>query len=593
MSHHSFHIPVMGTGFTLDSPIKIGHLGISSVISLVDDRLIEEVREYYSKKDGRPFTPIKDNDVDSRARRITAYLNLVQEMVEELTEALRREPIEKGSRIYRYFDLLPDDSEAKLFFRGLPAQGDPKRPAYEAKLRAMVQPGAIDVNIMTKIDGAYSRYPNTAGRVETDAMAALRGFAHSNLSSSIVLSAGLNLRLYGYMAEFDDFLATEGKSAKKKVTLKVSDHRSAWVQAKIFAKKGIWVSEYRIESGLNCGGHAFATEGHLLGPILAEFKNKRDEFVSSIFKIYRAAIAEIKGIHLTQPPPIKITAQGGVGTSAEHNFFLRHFSLSSVGWGSPFLLVPEATTLDDETANRIALSKKGDVVLSDTSPLGIPFYTLKDSASERQRLERISKKHPGSICSNQHLNFNEEFGRPLCTASVEYQGKKISVIKEMKLDLEEEKRQIENVTDKACICRELGDGVRLKYGISHPFLKPAPAVCPGPNIVYFSRLLSLEEMVGHIYGRNNVIGADKHRPHVFINEMELYIEHLKTMIQKTCREASAKERERVRCFKENLLAGARYYQSIISELVEESAAARAEFSRFLSLMTNEIQLLAV
>jgi len=63
---------------------------------------------------------------------------------------------------------------------------------------------------------------------------------------------------------------------KKKIILKVSDFRSAIIQGNFFAKKGLWVSEYRIESGLNCGGHAFATDGFLLGPILEEFKQKRN-----------------------------------------------------------------------------------------------------------------------------------------------------------------------------------------------------------------------------------------------------------------------------------------------------------------------------
>ena len=54
--------------------------------------------------------------------------------------------------------------------------------------------------------------------------------------------------------------------------LKVSDFHSAVVQGKFLAKRGLWVSEYRIESGLNCGGHAFATKGLLLGPILDEFQ---------------------------------------------------------------------------------------------------------------------------------------------------------------------------------------------------------------------------------------------------------------------------------------------------------------------------------
>ncbi len=34
----------MGTGFTIDTPIKVAKYGISSVISLVDDVLIEQMR---------------------------------------------------------------------------------------------------------------------------------------------------------------------------------------------------------------------------------------------------------------------------------------------------------------------------------------------------------------------------------------------------------------------------------------------------------------------------------------------------------------------------------------------------------------------
>ena len=40
MSLHSFHIPVMGLGFTIDTPLKVAHYGIDSVISIVDDDLI-------------------------------------------------------------------------------------------------------------------------------------------------------------------------------------------------------------------------------------------------------------------------------------------------------------------------------------------------------------------------------------------------------------------------------------------------------------------------------------------------------------------------------------------------------------------------
>ena len=49
-SVHKFHIPVMGLGFTIDSPIKVAHFGIDSVISIVDDDLIEKMRKVYSEK---------------------------------------------------------------------------------------------------------------------------------------------------------------------------------------------------------------------------------------------------------------------------------------------------------------------------------------------------------------------------------------------------------------------------------------------------------------------------------------------------------------------------------------------------------------
>ena len=47
---HTFHIPVMGLAFTVDSPLKVARYGISSVVSIVDDILIEKMREYYHTK---------------------------------------------------------------------------------------------------------------------------------------------------------------------------------------------------------------------------------------------------------------------------------------------------------------------------------------------------------------------------------------------------------------------------------------------------------------------------------------------------------------------------------------------------------------
>ena len=70
---HAFHIPVMGIGFTIDSPLKVAQYGMDSVISLVDDILLEKLRKMYSEKFEIPFKEISDKAEDFRAKRITSY----------------------------------------------------------------------------------------------------------------------------------------------------------------------------------------------------------------------------------------------------------------------------------------------------------------------------------------------------------------------------------------------------------------------------------------------------------------------------------------------------------------------------------------
>ena len=98
----------MGTGFTVDTPLKVARYGISSVISLVDDVLIEQMREHHSTLAGEPFEPITAAHPDPRAARITAYLNLVGRLVARQSAALQASPFEPGSEITRYFELLPE-----------------------------------------------------------------------------------------------------------------------------------------------------------------------------------------------------------------------------------------------------------------------------------------------------------------------------------------------------------------------------------------------------------------------------------------------------------------------------------------------------
>src|SRR6266446_4440708 len=91
-THHRIHIPVMGTGFTIDTALRVARFGIASVASLVDDMLIERVRKHYCRERGLAFEPIPHSHPDARAARITAYLDLVQDLVDGQIAELRRMP---------------------------------------------------------------------------------------------------------------------------------------------------------------------------------------------------------------------------------------------------------------------------------------------------------------------------------------------------------------------------------------------------------------------------------------------------------------------------------------------------------------------
>ena len=238
---HKFHIPVLGLGFSIDTPLKVAKYGISSVVSIVDDELIERMRSYHSLKRGDDFIPIPKKSPNSRARRITCYLNMLDRMVNKDFEGLKQLPFEEGNDLCRYFELLPDDSQLKQGYELMMEYPDGQRKKiFQDILRNQMVKGAIDVNIMSKVDRMnHENGVGFTGDENSDALAALRGFAESRLNSSLILSAGMNPRLYSYLEKFDDFFPDENNVLQKKIILKVSDFRSAFIQAKFLAKKGL------------------------------------------------------------------------------------------------------------------------------------------------------------------------------------------------------------------------------------------------------------------------------------------------------------------------------------------------------------------
>lgn len=504
---HTFHIPVMGIGFTIDTPYKVAPYGISSVISLVDDILMEKLRAHYCIQEGLQYTEIPYNSPDRRSKRITAYLNLIKELTEKRFSEIKS----NSTETQKYIDLLPAGPEATSEWQSQDDIGLDND---------ILQMGSIDVNIMTKLDRINFKNGKMLPPEQNDAHTALRGFAESNLSSSVVFSAGMNPSLYNYIAQFDDFYPDANGHFKKKITLKISDYRSAIIQGKFLAKKGLWVSEYRVESGLNCGGHAFATQGYLMGPILAEIRDNREELEKTIFEIFATALAQKNKPVPTEIPRIRISAQGGVGTAEEHRFLMDHYKVDSVGWGSPFLLVPETTNVDSSTLQQLADAKEDDLYLSDISPLGVPFNNLRNNTKDVEKNVRIVQGKPGSSCPKRYMVFSlEDAEHGHCPASREYQSAKIAELEAKGLSKELFESEKAKIVEKACICVGLGTSALLINKMDTKVEGLGVSVCPGPNMAYFSRKMSMEEMVGHIYGRNNVISRTD-RPHMFIKELD-------------------------------------------------------------------------
>ncbi|WP_185289194.1 hypothetical protein [Chryseobacterium lactis] len=563
---HNFHIPVMGLAYTIDSPIRVAQYGISSVISIIDDEILERMKNFYNKKFNLDYLGISTKTEDYRAKRITAYLDMVDDIVNEKFESFKQELSKNKESLKDFIAILPNTSELKNSLQNLISQKENWGTHIRNFIESNLKPGSIDVNIMTKVDKDNYRKNEQLPVMYNDAHASLRGFAMSKLSSSMVLSAGMNPRLYSYMEEFEDFFPDENGVIKKKIILKVSDFRSAMIQGNFLAKKGLWVSEYRIESGLNCGGHAFATDGMLLGPIMEEFKQKKNDLIQSAHTLMVAALEQKGKPVVTKPLDMKITVQGGVGTSEEHDFLLQNYHVDSVGWGSPFLLVPEATSVDTETRNLLVQSKQQDFYLSNISPLGVPFNTVRGTSNEILKYQKESKGKYGSSCPKKLLALSKEYSpEGTCTASKKYQDIKLKELEMLRETLTEENyhRKKSEITDKACLCVGLVNAAYMEQDLEIKGEKQGVVICPGPNIAFFDKEVSLSEMVQHIYGNTNIL-SDNQRPNMFINELKMYVDYLKKEITDSATQITHSQTKKWNSFRKNVLEGIDYYHNLFT-----------------------------
>ena len=542
---HKIHIPVMGICYTADTPIRVAHLGITSVISLVDDGLLEEYRMAYAERLGLDL----GSPQTTRIGRIRSYLDFVADEVDRKFTRLCAERFDGGSDKDIYFLMLPLDSRLRVEYDGIFAKTGLARIAAEAALTEKMEPGEIQANIMVGLNH------------EEAAFDAVRGFAASKVKGALVLSAGVNLAVFEEIAKYKDFYRTHDKAPSKKIILKVSDYRSALIQGRYLAKKGLEVYEYRIESGVNCGGHAFFESKKLLLDVILEFVENREK----LFETTRAMIEKAGKI----PPAAsaRITAQGGLCAPEDVEKILS-LGIDGVGVGTPFLLVPQATSMDKATRRMLAAATPEDVYISHASPLEIPFANLRTSTAAELCREKIreffapeneksglQELQPGFPCRQHYLCRKVPgFDHPVCMASREYVMHRLAEIDAMEQDelsavdatCHSEGKVVEQVgelvelaetltdrihevrekynalrretLERECICRFLGNAGREEIREKNPSLHYQPecvavargsqpartrepvTICPNPDIGYFDREYTLFEMMRHLYG---------------------------------------------------------------------------------------------
>ena len=135
----------------------------------------------------------------------------MQDVSDEKFELFKNQNFETDTELELYFDLLPNTISLKRkCLLMLVEKNLAIKHFFITELKKQMIKGAIDVNIISKVD---KMNVNANGELKekffSDALAALRGFANSNLSSYLILSAGMNPSLYSYLETFKDFFLDE------------------------------------------------------------------------------------------------------------------------------------------------------------------------------------------------------------------------------------------------------------------------------------------------------------------------------------------------------------------------------------------------
>ncbi|PZR02315.1 MAG: hypothetical protein DI539_27745, partial [Flavobacterium psychrophilum] len=116
-------------------------------------------------------------------------------------------------------------------------------------------------------------------------------------------------------------------------------------------------------------------------------------------------------------------------------------------------------------------------------------------------------------------------------------------------------------------------------------------ICPGPNLAYFDKEVSLKEMIRHIYGYESIL-SKRDRPNMFIKELELYVDYFIAGIEENKSLLNTTLSKKWMVFKNNLLEGISYYENLFKGSISFQPEENAIQPK-LEYFKNKVQLVSV
>ena len=164
----------------------------------------------------------------------------------------------------------------------------------------------------------------------------------------------------------------------------------------------------------------------------------------------------------------------------------------------------------------------------------------------------------------------------MCTASRLFQKNKI-----------EEQGISDEITNKTCLCMGLAATAVINYGMETRESKGV-SICPGPNMAYFDKKLTLSDMTNHIYnGIDGVVRAD--RPNMFVNELGMYLKYLTEKVEDHKNDWGRRSAKYLNGFTDNMNEGITYYNEMFASVEDTFSSVKESTVNSLKEAMNSMQ----